>query len=1487
LLALGITISTALPSGNNADRHLKRHLSDPGCAVCSYHNNIEHKFYAIAYSNGTLVESVEEFIDFAGPGWAGHRLCCDHDPPSDTHNITNAFGHVREIKLSTEKPVVQERLTPGLNVTSSKRRDSTVPVATFIQQPPVCVPLLSTHPLFNPYNPALTPADSATRPLLAFPLYVNKSITCPDSSVNTQPCTINIQETITTTTSLSYSVTDGSSNSYTNSIGTTASVGQTSDVMQSVTDSLEKSNTFTHTNSNGGSNSQTWSQALTKTSESQTNWQRTHSTDQQTSLSVGHDTNSQQSHAQESGTSSSDEEGWNTSATASATVTAEEDFGIGKASESATVSGTVGASGSHTDGSQQSNIDTNKGQTNETSLALGVGISASINPGVTVDVVYLTQALFTQVPFLCKQNGQDVIITADMADLSKSTSNSKSLTVIAPNQPPNYYQFNDNYLKQATAANSITSDSVVTVNQQTTAGTDITGSKLMVMSSTSYEVWLSGYGELYVKKKDAGGKVGAKVWQTHTNVQRTTDQVVNNVLYNKGSSRLLIDDFGHILVQVGMKKAGYTFILEEFPAAANQVTNWNLILYDGGGSKVWCATSAQCNWAGSTGYRFPRNYLLPTDFPTNAVDPFADTSAYPHNWLNPAYTFTVANSSVHISENQKCGPLLVSGQGLTSPNGRFKLILDFSGNLIFKDGVRTMWETYTANVDFAVPPYSLALSNRGSLYVSDKFGGLIVNTLLENSIVRNSYITISDQGELQVHGTDGRPIWTSFDQINPAMSGFRGWTGRKAFCYAACRTCIPKQPTPLSMLLSNGSDYTPWTAYLTAGQTLLPTVGNVSLSVTNTSVTIGNCTLFQGNQSQVIAGMILTISGTGRLSYIDVNATQAAWQVGTFFTGIEPFAVTVENSTLTIRDSNNTVTYSKFCAPPPPPSPPLPTNCGALNGFPASANVTNCPFAAPSNATKFKPTNPLYISALSDVTVSVEINGGSAGNAGAYVYHFSGSNDFTTNYFGNGTFTLARGTNNDCLGVNVTSSVVMKTKCNAVSSGVLWWTYITPSGETMYVNGDATAASGPVGMCLSFTSLVDNAVPVVQSCNVSNSAQKFQNVHVPTSYTTLFNMDNGKCMTVATNNTIQLFSCSAPTNQQIWNYGTDGTFRPKSNPTFCLDVNGALQNSSPLTIKACSGAKSQSWTYDQVWLTFSNNAAPSFGIKNYNRQSTDGNAIQLYTLDKTISCTWQYGGNYVAINSGTFNYIFDSAKNNLAVEGGTDGTVKLQSWTSGSNAQQFKADNGLLRWRFNEAMCLHTGAAHSAGYDLIIDSCIRNGAVHTTTWSFSGKNIKANGNGQCMNDYGANHNAGDQIATWACDTSSSNSWTWSTTQPTYVHSSLVSNGYNRLQQGESLVSPSGNTKIYFDSNDGTVYIVYNGNTEFFPNSGGHSGYAHPFYIEMQNDANFVLYDNNRTPLWSIGQGGQASGVYRADLGDDGKLRFYNSNGDNYYTLFYQ
>ncbi|KAJ3307922.1 hypothetical protein HDU76_004264 [Blyttiomyces sp. JEL0837] len=438
------------------------------------------------------------------------------------------------------------------------------------------------------------------------------------------------------------------------------------------------------------------------------------------------------------------------------------------------------------------------------------------------------------------------------------------------------------------------------------------------MTSSNLEVWLTGFGSMYVKKKDVNGRLGQTLWHTHTNVQRTTDTVTSTgAIYNNGSSRLLIDDMGHILIQVdnmfnnvgvtpynytyydsntrqtitdkfvtvwsnvpkhmmyqvGVKKAGYTFVLEEFPATPGQ--NWNLVLYDGGGSKVWCATSVNCNWAGSTGYRFPRNYLLPTDYPTDAVEQVQD--------------------------------------GITSHNGRFKLILDWSGNLIFKDGVRTMWETLSSNLSFAQPPYTLALSNRGSLYVSDKWGGLIVNTILENNIVRNSVLNITDQGELQVFGFDGRQLWTSYDLINPGMSGWRTWNDRKTFCYPGCRTCLPKQPTTITRLYSNGSDFTPFAGYLKAGQSLLPVSGSDSLIVTNTSIYIGNCPVFETDSSKLVQGMILSISGTGRLSYIDANSTTALWQIGTFYTGVEPFTLTVEDSFLLIRDSTGAVTTNYSC----------------------------------------------------------------------------------------------------------------------------------------------------------------------------------------------------------------------------------------------------------------------------------------------------------------------------------------------------------------------------------------------------------------------------------------------------------------------------------------------------------------------------------------------------------------------------------------------
>ncbi|KAJ3327992.1 hypothetical protein HDU76_010773, partial [Blyttiomyces sp. JEL0837] len=1611
----------ALHPRENAVVNKTRHLSNPYCAVCSYSNNIEHKFYAIAYAeNGTLIESLEEFMDIAGHGWH-HRLCCDFDDPQDIHNVTNHFGQVRQVRLSNGKPVVQERANINLNVNFDtnqvkRRAASTVPLTDFIQQPPTCLPLLSSHPLFSPYNDILTPSGSSTRTLLAFPYYVNKSVTCPGSDVTTQPCTVQLTDTITTTTSLSYSVSDGNSNSYTNSIGTTSTVGSTTEAMQSVSDTLEKSNTFTHTSSQGGSQSQTWSEAITKTSETQTNWQKTHTDDSQDTLNIGHDDNHQKSHSTDDGTTSQDSSGWSASVGDSETIGLEENFGIASASESATITTNAGTEGSHTDGSSHSvtdghsdgssdmwnlahqsgssdsssqggsqsdsisdavtnsktsesnwqtsdsyasgnsqshtvgssntygaskslsndlqqtyqsarSIDLNQGTTNDTSLSFSVSIAAQIAPGVTVDVVYLTQSTFTAIPWVCKTNGQNTIITTDMADLSKTKSNSKSLVLLAPNQPPNYYQFDDNYLTTATVTNSLVSDTSILVNQQTTSGSDITGGKLMIMTTTNYEVWLTGFGSMYVKKKDVNGRVGAVLWNTHTNVQRSTDNIVNGVIYNGGSSRLLIDDMGHILIQVdhmfdkigvspynytyydvntrqnvvdtfitvwsnvpknmmfpiGIKKAGYTFVLEEFPSTTG--SNWNLILYDGGGSKVWCATAVNCNWAGSTGYRFPRNYLLPTDFPTNTVDPFQDGPSYPHNYLNPNYRLSVVNPAVQISENQKCGPILSSGQGLTSPNGRFKLILDYSGNIVFKDGIRTMWETYTANVSFAVPPYTLQLSNRGSLYVTDKYGGLIVNSLVNVDQVRNSWLNITDQGELQIHGTDGRQIWTSFDQINPGMSGWRAWGDRKTYCYPGCRTCLPKQPPSISVLSSNGSDNTPWTAYLKAGQTLLPTTGNVSLTVTNSSVTLGSCDLWKiAHPERVVkGGMILTISGSGRLSYVDANATQATWQVGTFFTGIEPFTVTVEDGILLIRDSFGMITNRQQC------------NCLADNGFTPGMNVSGCPFKHPNKTVQALP-SPIHLAPQADVTYSLEMDGwNGAPNADAYMYQFSIFDSFVPTYLSNNvTFTLKRPNTNDCLGVDLDFNNVVKKQCATTSGfGTVWWNYISPSNETFYVNVDATRNFGPRGMCLSAPILGNYQQAIVEPCNITKIEQKWVNFNSPDAFNNMWYVSNGKCMTAVSKNgnfSIELHTCNN-TDQQDWayNFYNDGTFRPRFNPRLCLDVNGGLHGLSPLTLNPCnSTSQQQSWTYDSLWSTFANSAKPEYGITDSGFDGKEGNSLILYRLNQTANFAWQFSGLYVPMNlNNGWNYIFDYVKNHLAIEVTTVGpvaSVNVSTWISGSDQQQFTNDNGLFRWKANPTMCLNAGGSFpgATGFTKVfLDSCLnRYGSTHSLQWNVGGQFIRSSSG--CLTDLNGKHLDGDAVVAGTCDYTKTCSWTWSPRQPSYDNSELDATGFNTLHPGDRLTSPKGKASFYFDAYDGTIWLENNGAFAYLV-QGTWKGSPHPFKLVLQTDGNFILFDAKNVQLWSTSTVFKKEGNYKAVLGEDAVLTFYALDKSVYKT----
>jgi hypothetical protein len=82
---------------------------------------------------------------------------------------------------------------------------------------------------------------------------------------------------------------------------------------------------------------------------------------------------------------------------------------------------------------------------------------------------------------------------------------------------------------------------------------------------------------------------------------------------------------------------------------------------------------------------------------------------------------------------------------MKSPNGRFKLILQKSGNMVLKDGIRTMWESMTSDPWFSKAPFKLMLSNRGVLYVTDSWNKVIFSTALENMGFKNTKFSLEDK----------------------------------------------------------------------------------------------------------------------------------------------------------------------------------------------------------------------------------------------------------------------------------------------------------------------------------------------------------------------------------------------------------------------------------------------------------------------------------------------------------------------------------------------------------------------------------------------------------------------------------------------------------------------------------------------------------------------------------------------------------------------
>ena len=154
------------------------------------------------------------------------------------------------------------------------------------------------------------------------------------------------------------------------------------------------------------------------------------------------------------------------------------------------------------------------------------------------------------------------------------------------------------------------------------------------------------------------------------------------------------------------------------------------------------------------GYKFPEVYLVPTLFLT----PEEKNS---HNSINKIVNRSKLISFRSIDYNNNTCTRLKSNEAIVSENGRFKLILEDSGNLIIKDDVRTMWESVSGYIPHTVSPYYLHLTPMCQLRITSK-NGYAVWFSASRSEFGKCYIDIDDLNKgfvaTNVFKTDNLPL---------------------------------------------------------------------------------------------------------------------------------------------------------------------------------------------------------------------------------------------------------------------------------------------------------------------------------------------------------------------------------------------------------------------------------------------------------------------------------------------------------------------------------------------------------------------------------------------------------------------------------------------------------------------------------------------------------------------------------------------------------
>ncbi|KAL6588324.1 hypothetical protein U3516DRAFT_478732, partial [Neocallimastix sp. 'constans'] len=270
------------------------------------------------------------------------------------------------------------------------------------------------------------------------------------------------------------------------------------------------------------------------------------------------------------------------------------------------------------------------------------------------------------------------------------------------------------------------------------------------------------------------------IWQTHTDF---LDNMASDMRFSIKKNGHLVLEAKNILVD-GYRKDEWIPVWDSLPydldfnvgvaprdqyklllAAPTKNTTPSykarLELYDEYNVLIWSSEENLCKHY--KGYILPQNYGIPTKIdiePKFGVK--SDLYCYANKYCDVHSTILTnikyVHTGVYTSSTHDCSnkPFLQQNEGMISPKGRFKFILTNHGNVLFKDGSRTMWESKTSKRWFATPPYYMFITDLGELVVRDSQGYNIWSTYISEDKIDIKKINppfniiLNDNGEFYI-----------------------------------------------------------------------------------------------------------------------------------------------------------------------------------------------------------------------------------------------------------------------------------------------------------------------------------------------------------------------------------------------------------------------------------------------------------------------------------------------------------------------------------------------------------------------------------------------------------------------------------------------------------------------------------------------------------------------------------------------------------------